>query len=194
MATTKKNTQRIALEKAALSVIKAMGLDPHEEGLFDSPRRIANFWMEYCNALDPAAILKDGFEVPETYHGMVTQHNIPLRGLCEHHFVPFLGRVAIGYIPNKRVVGLSKLTRLVDAVATSRPSLQEAICDEVADILMEYVEPRGVIVVAEAEHGCMACRGVTKAGIITTTSTVRGVFRDVPAARNEFFALVNGKF
>ena len=120
---------------------------------------------------------------------MIAQSNIPFRMLCEHHLVPAIGRAAIGYIPNKRVVGLSKLTRLVQAVGTERPSLQEYICDKVADLLFEHIDPKGVIVAIKAEHGCMACRGVNSPGVMTMTSSVKGVFRDVPAARDEFFQL-----
>lgn len=174
-------------------VIRLIGMNPDEEGLIDTPKRIAKFLGEFTIDFDPEEILGAGFSADtdgSSIHSMVVQSPIPFRMLCEHHFLPALGHAAIGYIPDQKVVGLSKMARLVAAVGTERPSLQEAICERIADMFNEHVRPKGVIVTIGAEHSCMACRGVNAPGVKTYTSAIRGIFRDVPAARQEFFELI----
>ena len=171
------------------NILEKMGLDVSEPGLVDTPRRVSEYLLEFSNKWDYNKILGAKFD-SHGHHGMVAQAPIPFRMLCEHHLVPALGTAAIGYIPNKHVVGLSKLTRLLQAVGTERPSLQEYIGDRCADLIDEYLEPKGCIVVIKAEHGCMACRGINAPGIKTMTSSVRGAFLLNEPARNEFFSLV----
>lgn len=168
-----------------------MGLDPREEGLRDTPRRVAELFREFCQPADLAAILKDGFDATSyKSKSMVVQTGIPFRGMCEHHFLPFSGRACFGYLPSDRVVGLSKITRLVQAAGTLRPSTQEQITDTVADIFHRTLNPLGTIVVTSAIHGCMSVRGVNSPGIWTKVSAARGNFMHVPAARDEFLGLI----
>jgi len=176
------------------AILQAMGLDLTDPSIERTPQRVADFLMEFINEHDYEEILGGGFRAEQSdgasVHSMVVQSNIPFRMLCEHHLLPALGNAAIGYVPEDRVIGLSKLTRLVDAVGTERPGLQEAITDRIADLLNGHLRPKGTMVVISAEHSCMACRGVNVPNVITTTSAVRGVFRDVPQARAEFFELI----
>lgn len=172
-----------------LGILQEMGLDISEPGLEETPRRVSEYLLEFSNKRDYNKILGAKFE-SQGHHGMVAQAPIPFRMLCEHHLAPALGKAAIGYIPNEHVVGLSKLTRLIQAVGTERPSLQEYIGDKCANLIEAHLKPKGCIVVIKAEHGCMACRGVNSPGIKTMTSSVRGAFLLNEAARNEFFNLV----
>lgn len=178
------------LESHVKAMLKEIGLDIKDPSIAETPRRFAEYLMEYRQPLDLEDVLGAEFSVGEGFHSMVTQSKIPFRMICEHHLLPALGHAAIGYVPSEKVVGLSKLTRLVQAVGTERPSLQEIICDRIADVMEKRLKPKGVIVAIKAEHGCMACRGVNAPGVLTTTSSVRGIFRDVPQARSEFFALI----
>lgn len=174
-------------------VLKHLGLNPEEPGLVKTPMRVAQYLMEFNQPFNPKEIIGDGFEAVRdgrSIHSMVVQSNIPFRMLCEHHLAPAIGRASFGYVPDRILVGLSKLTRLIQAVGTERPSLQEVICDRVADVFNEHVSPKGVIVVISGEHTCMTCRGINAPGVITTSSAIRGVFRDVPQARAEFFSLI----
>ena len=187
-----KQSARVAeIEGHLYQVLELLGLDLTSEGLRETPKRVTKYLFEFNQAFKPSELLKGGFEAPGSHSSLIVQSPVPFRMMCEHHLLPALGFSSIGYIPNKRVIGLSKIPRLVDAVGTERPSIQEAIGDRIADILCEQIEPRGVIVVLNAEHTCMACRGVTAPGVVTTTSSVRGVFRDVPQARSEFFSLIH---
>ncbi len=167
-----------------------MGLDPREAGLAETPRRVVNFLCEFIQPI-PDNIWTGIFDA-EGHQGIVALSNIPFRMICEHHLLPALGHAAIGYIPNKKILGLSKLPRLVDAVGTERPSLQEKITDRICELIEKNIEPQGVICVIKAEHTCMASRGVATPDITTTTSSVRGLFRNVPPAREEFFHLIKG--
>lgn len=188
-ADTTAKVHRIATSMA--SILKELGHDLSDPSLAETPKRVAKALLEFHQPFDARAILKDGFASTEgTLNEMVVQAGIPFRMLCEHHLLPAIGRANVGYIPTKRVVGLSKLTRLVQAIGTEKPSLQEAICDRTAALLEEHLAPRGVMVVISAEHSCMACRGVNSPGVDTVTSSLRGAFRDVQAARQEFFELV----
>lgn len=172
--------------------MRELGMNLDDENFLETPTRWVKFMREFLQPFDPREILKAGFTTPgkDSYHGMVTQTNIPFRGLCAHHLAPYLGTASIGYVPDAKVVGLSKLGRFVLAVGLRSPSIQEAQTDEIADTLMEVLEPKGVIVVISAEHTCMGARGLAAPGVPTTTSSVRGIFRDVPHARQEFFSLL----
>lgn len=185
-------------EEAESSVAEALfeqlGMPKDDPNFTDTPGRWVNYLLEFMQPFDPAKCLETKFPLEkkglDSHRPMVTQTHIPYEAICAHHLVPVLGKAHIGYVPGTHAVGLSKLTRLIQGVAHSMPSLQEDVGDKVADALFEHLEAAGVIVVIQAEHGCMACRGVTRAGIITSTSSVRGVFRDVSQARQEFFQLI----
>jgi GTP cyclohydrolase I len=182
--------ERIAA--AVREILEAIGEDPEREGLQRTPQRVAKMYAELFAglAVDPFAIMRVGFE--ERHHEMVILKDIPFYSLCEHHLLPFLGSVHVGYIPNGRVVGLSKLARVVDAFAW-RPQLQERLTSQVADCIVETLKPDGVAVVVEAEHLCLTFRGVKKPGSRVVTSAMRGQFRRSALTRSEFLSLVQGK-
>ena len=164
------------------------------EHIDETPERVFRFWQEFINPdVDLAAILKSGFSHDgKTDTGaMVVQTNIPFRGLCAHHLLPFVGKAVIGYIPNERVVGLSKMARLTDKAGTKMPSTQETITNLIADVMNSTLNPLGVIVVTEATHMCMAARGIKAPTAITKVSAIRGLFIHSPTARQEFFEVVN---
>lgn len=186
MSKANRNDMIIDLENFLVSA----GLNVESEGLQDTPKRFTDYLLEFMQPFDAAKVLGTEFTLPNGFHSLVAQSDIPFRMVCEHHLLPALGKAAIGYVPHKKVVGLSKLTRLVQAVGTEKPGLQETICDRIADLLDEHLDPKGVIVIIKAEHSCMACRGINSPGVLTSSSAVRGVFRDVPAARVEFFNLI----
>jgi GTP cyclohydrolase IA len=177
------------IERAVLEIIEAIGEDPEREGLRGTPDRVARMYAELFEGLrvDPKAYLNVGFEV--SHDEMVVLKDIPFYSICEHHFMPFHGIAAVGYIPDGRVVGLSKLARVVEGYAR-RPQLQERLTGEVADALMEALEPDGVAVVIEAEHLCVTQRGIRKPGSRMVTSATRGLFRKNSITRNEFLSLV----
>lgn len=171
-------------------LIRALGDDPTREGLRDTPRRYLHALGALTSgyARNPADVLKtfeDGAEA--TDHGMVVQRNIPVWSMCEHHMLPFFGVAHVGYVPNGRIVGLSKLARLVDVFAR-RLQVQERLGRQIAEALMEHVQPRGAGVVLECRHTCIEMRGVEKAGTVTMTSALRGIFLDA-APRVEFLDL-----
>ncbi|MGY1705845.1 GTP cyclohydrolase I FolE [Geodermatophilus sp. SYSU D00697] len=181
-------------ERAAAAVrelLIAVGEDPDRPGLRDTPGRVARAYAETFAGLwqDPSDILATTFD--EDHDEMVLVKDIPMYSTCEHHLVPFHGVAHIGYIPGEdgRVTGLSKLARLVEVYAR-RPQVQERMTSQIADALAEVLKPRGVLVVIEAEHLCMAMRGIRKPGSTTVTSAVRGIFRDNPATRSEAMSLV----
>ncbi|TRZ94062.1 MAG: GTP cyclohydrolase I FolE [Dehalococcoidia bacterium] len=182
------------IEAVALSLIEAIGDDPRREGLEGTPRRIADMYAELFSGLDmdAKAELTVGFEVG--HHEMVILRDIPFYSMCEHHLLPFYGVAHVGYIPNKegRVVGLSKLARVVDIFA-KRPQLQERMTTQIADTIVEALQPDGVAVVIQAEHLCMTMRGIKKPGSNVITSATRGIVRSRAATRAEFMALVQGK-
>ena len=177
-------------EAAVRELLYAIGEDPDREGLRDTPARVARAYAELTSGLrmTPKEVLSTTFDLG--HDEMVLVRDIELWSMCEHHLVPFTGVAHVGYIPakNGRVTGLSKIARLVDAVA-KRPQVQERITTQVADALVEHLHARGVIVVIEAEHLCMTMRGVKKPGAKTVTSAVRGVLRD-PATRGEAMSLI----
>ena len=180
------------IEQAVLSIIEAIGEDPRREGLSGTPRRIAEMYAELFMGLgvDPKEELAVGFE--EGHHEMVIIKDIPFYSLCEHHFLPFYGMAHIGYIPKGRVVGASKLARVVEILA-KRPQIQERLTTQIAETIVEALDPDGVAVVIEAVHTCMTIRGVKKPGSNIITSANRGLFRTNAATRAEFLSLVQGK-
>lgn len=180
-----------AISRAVTEIIKAVGDDPNREGLKGTPRRVAEMYAEIFGGMntDPAKDLETGFE--EGHHEMVILADIPFYSLCEHHLLPFFGVVHIGYIPNQngRVVGASKLGRVVDTLA-KRPQLQERLTTQIADIISNTLEADGVAVIVQAEHLCMTMRGIKKPGSNIITSANRGLFRRKSATRAEFLSLV----
>ena len=176
-------------ESAVRELLLALGEDPDREGLRDTPRRVAAAFAETLGGreVDIPALLSVGFE--EGHDEMVILRDVPFYSTCEHHLLPFHGVAHIGYVPNGRVVGLSKLARLVDAVAR-RPQLQERLTAQVADLLMDSLQPQGAGVAVEAEHLCMQMRGIKKPGSRMLTSAMRGSFRDQQETRAEFLSLV----
>lgn len=178
---------------AVREILDAIGEDPDRDGLQSTPDRVARMYAEVCSGLreDPAIHLKTTFEAD--HDELIMVRDIPLYSLCEHHLVPFLGKAHVGYIPNEdgRITGLSKLARLVDGYS-KRPQVQERLTSQVADALVEALDPRGVIVVIEARHLCMEMRGIRKPGAETVTSTVRGIFREDPRTRAEAMTLITG--
>ncbi len=174
------------IEAAVREILVAIGEDVDRDGLADTPARVARMYAEICGGLheSPDHHLSVTFEAD--HDEMVMVRDIPLYSLCEHHLVPFVGKAHVAYIPNAdgRITGLSKIARLVDAYAR-RPQVQERLTSQIADEMEHTLEPKGVLVVLEAEHLCMSMRGVRKPGSSTVTSAVRGLFRDSPATRAE---------
>jgi GTP cyclohydrolase I len=179
---------------AVRELLIAVGEDPDRPGLVDTPARVARAYAETFAGLwqDPGEILSATFA--EDHDELVLVKDIPMYSTCEHHLVPFHGRAHVGYIPGEdgRVTGLSKLARLVEVYAR-RPQVQERMTGQIADALADVLKPRGVLVIIEAEHLCMAMRGIRKPGSTTVTSAVRGIFRDNPATRAEAMSLVLGR-
>jgi len=170
----------------------SFGEDPHREGLVDTPRRVAKMYGELlCGYRVDIDSIFTTFET-EGYRDLVLVKDIPFYSLCEHHFLPFFGVAHIGYIPQKRIVGLSKLSRVLDAYAR-RLQIQERLTAEVAECLDHFLQPLGVMVVIEAEHMCMSMRGVMKSGTTTVTSAVRGSFDTDAVLRGEFLSLIGRK-
>jgi GTP cyclohydrolase IA len=178
-------------EAAVRELLLAIGEDPDREGLRETPARVARAYAEIFQGLyaDPDEVLDRTFD--EHHQELILVKDIPMFSMCEHHLVPFHGVAHVGYIPNPdgRVTGLSKLARLVDLYAR-RPQVQERLTAQVADALVRKLEPKGVIVVIEAEHLCMGMRGIRKPGSRTTTSAVRGMLRSSPTSRAEVLALI----
>ncbi len=179
------------IRKAITSIIKAIGEDPKREGLVDTPKRVAEMYAELFMglAMDPREELTVGFE--EGHREMIILRDIPFYSMCEHHLLPFYGVTHIGYIPNAdgRVVGASKLARVVEIVAR-RPQIQERMTSQIANAIVEGINPDGVGVVIKAEHLCMVMRGIKKPGSTIVTSAVRGTFRSKSKTRAEFFSLL----
>ena len=177
---------------AVREIIDAIREDGGREGLVRTPERIAEMYAELFSGLfeDPLAVLATGFE--ESHKEMVVLKNIPFYSLCEHHFLPFHGQAHVGYVPEGRIVGVSKIARVVDILAR-RPQMQERLTSQVADTLMEALSPDGVAVVIEAEHLCLTMRGAQKPGAMMITSAIRGGFRRRGVTRAEFMSLVQGR-
>ncbi|HET9729722.1 MAG TPA: GTP cyclohydrolase I FolE [Acidimicrobiia bacterium] len=179
------------IEKAVREILLAIGEDPDRNGLERTPRRVAEMYAEIFSGLhdDPSKHLVTRFDAD--HDEMVLVRDIPLYSACEHHLIPFHGHAHVAYIPGDDgcITGLSKLARLVDGFA-KRPQVQERLTTQIADALVEKLQPRGAFVLIEAEHLCMSMRGVRKPGALTVTSAVRGLFKDNPATRAEVMALL----
>lgn len=181
------------IEQSVRDVLVAIGEDPEREGLRETPRRIADMYEEIFSGLqeDPSTLLEVGFD-DEDHHEMVVVKDIPFYSMCEHHLLPFHGLAHVGYIPRGRILGISKVARLVEMLAR-RPQVQERLTSQVADFLCEEgLNAQGAAVVIEAEHLCMTMRGARKPGSRVVTSATRGIFREDPRTRAEFFSIVNG--
>lgn len=182
---------RAQIEEAVRSIIQAIGEDPEREGLIDTPKRVAKMYEEVFVGLNqnPETYFETIFT--EDHEELVLVKDISFYSMCEHHLVPFFGKAHIAYIPrNGKVTGLSKLARAVEAVAR-RPQLQERITSTIADAIMNKLDPKGVMVVVEAEHMCMTMRGVKKPGSLTVTTAVRGLYKEDAVARAEVLSLIH---
>ncbi len=179
------------IQAAVREILCAIGDDPEREGVRDTPRRMAAAYAEVFGglALDPVGLLQVSFE--EGHDEMVILRDIPFYSMCEHHFLPFHGQAHVAYIPRGRVVGVSKIARMVDAIAR-RPQVQERLTCQIAETLMAGLDAAGAAVIVEAEHLCMTMRGIRKPGSVMVTSAMRGLFASQEVTRGEFLALVRG--
>ncbi|WP_437203508.1 GTP cyclohydrolase I FolE [Planctomicrobium sp. SH664] len=180
------------IQRAVREILAAVGEDPDRDGLLETPARVARMYAELFSGLhtDPARHLKKVFQ--ETYDELVLIRDITFNSMCEHHLLPFIGTAHVGYIPRGSVVGISKLARIVEEIS-HRPQVQERMTEQVADLLVQELDPKGAIVVIEAEHSCMTIRGIRKPGALTITSAVRGLFKKNESSRAEAMALINGR-
>ncbi len=180
---------RERIRRAVLEILLAIGEDPQREGLVDTPQRVADMYAELFSGIaqDPGEVLRVSFD--ENHQEMVILKDIPFYSMCEHHLLPFHGKAHIGYIPKGRVVGISKLARVVEILA-HRPQLQERLTSQIADTIMNQIKPIGVGVVIEAEHLCMTMRGIRKPGSVVVTSADRGIFLTRRETRAEFLSLI----
>lgn len=187
-----------AARERALGAIRELlhwiGEDPDREGLQETPRRVVDAYLEYFRgyAEDPAEYLSKTFEEVGGYDEIVLLRDIPFHSHCEHHMAPIIGRVHVAYLPHRRVVGISKLARVVEAYS-KRLQIQEKLTAQIANTIQDVLEPRGVAVVVEAAHQCMTTRGVHKPGVTMVTSRMLGAFRDNPATRRELLAMIGGR-
>jgi GTP cyclohydrolase I len=180
------------LQDAARDILQAIGEDPDREGLRDTPLRMARMYAELFDGLhnDPADVLSAVFA--EAHQEMIVLRDIPFYSMCEHHLLPFHGLAHFGYLPNGRIVGLSKIARLVECLSR-RPQVQERLSSQIVDVFCQTLQPLGAGVVIEAEHLCMTMRGIKKPGSRMVTSALRGVFRDLGATRSEFLENVRSR-
>ena len=193
MSSTGTNSQvdQPRIENAVREILAAVGEDPDREGLRDTPGRVARMYAELFSGLhiDPREHLKRFFT--EQYDEVVLVRDISFCSMCEHHLLPFMGKAHIGYIPNGKVIGLSKLARVVEVVA-KRPQVQERMTETIANLLVDDLEAKGVAVVIEATHSCMTIRGVRKPGSLCVTSAMKGLFRSHVSSRAEIMQLIYG--
>ncbi|MBK9079197.1 MAG: GTP cyclohydrolase I FolE [Hyphomicrobium sp.] len=189
--TKPKKPSRADVEAAVKTIIRWTGDDPARDGLHETPARVTRAFEEFFKGYDedPEAILQKTFEEIEGYDEMIVLRGIRFESHCEHHMAPIIGRAWVAYIPRGRVVGISKLARVVDAYA-KRLQIQEKMTAQIANTIQKILEPEGVAVVIKAEHHCMTTRGVHKHGTDMVTSRMLGVFRDNPITRQEFLAMV----
>jgi GTP cyclohydrolase I len=180
------------IERAVREILVAVGEDPDREGLLKTPSRVARAYVELMAGLreDPRAHLKTVFT--ERYDEVVLLRDIPFHSLCEHHLLPFTGKAHVAYLPDGKVVGLSKLARLVEGYAR-RPQVQERLTTQISDALMEELNPLGAACVIEATHTCMTIRGAKKTGSLMVTSALRGLFQENPSSRGEILSLIFGR-
>jgi GTP cyclohydrolase I len=181
------------ISKAVREILEAIGEDPDRDGLRDTPTRVARLYAEVCSGLSEDADTHLDVTFESGHDEMIMVRDIAVQSLCEHHLIPFIGKAHVAYIPGTdgRITGLSKLARLVDAFA-KRPQVQEHLTTQIADEIDRTLQPRGVMVVVEAEHLCMTMRGVRKPGSTTVTSAVRGLFRTSVATREEAMRFIIG--
>src|SRR5688572_1658592 len=179
------------IERAVREILLAIGEDPDREGLLRTPNRVARAYTELMSGMrtDPCMHLKTVFR--ERYDEVVLLRDIEFHSLCEHHLLPFTGKAHVAYLPDGKVVGLSKLARLVEGYAR-RPQVQERLTTQIADALMEELQPAGAVCVIEATHTCMTIRGANKPGSTMVTSALRGIFKDNPSSRAEVLSLIHG--
>jgi GTP cyclohydrolase IA len=182
---------RVEAEEAVRTLLRWAGDDPTREGLVDTPARVVRAYEEFFAGyeLDPVAILERTFEETDGYDEIVLLRDIRLESHCEHHMVPIIGRAHVGYLPHRRIVGISKLARVVEAYAR-RFQIQEKLTTQIANTIQDVLEPRGVAVMIEASHQCMTTRGVHKPGVTMVTSHMLGAFRDDPTTRRELLAMI----
>ena len=196
-ATTEASTDRPTREEteaAIRTLLRWAGDDPSREGLIDTPARVARAYEEFFAGyeIDPVALLERTFEETDGYDEIVLLRDIRLESHCEHHMVPIIGRAHVAYLPHRRVVGISKLARVVDAYA-HRLQIQEKLTAQIANTIQQVLEPRGVAVVIEAAHQCMTTRGVHKPGVTMVTSRMLGAFRDDASTRRELLAMIGNR-
>jgi len=179
------------IERAVREILAAVGEDPQREGLLETPARVARMYAELLSGLqdDPRQHLKKCFT--EQYDEIVLVKDISFSSVCEHHLLPFTGKAHIGYVPHGKVLGLSKMARVVESVAR-RPQVQERMTETIAQLFMEELQPKGVAVVIEATHTCMTIRGVRKPGSLCVTSAMKGLFRSHLSTRSEVMQLIYG--
>ena len=178
------------MERAVREILAAVGEDPDRNGLLETPARVARMYAELFSGLhlDPRRHLRRVFD--ESFDELVLVRDISFNSMCEHHLLPFLGKAHLGYLPKGKIVGLSKLARVVEEVSR-RPQVQERMTHLIADMMAEELDAKGVIVVLEAEHSCMSIRGIRKPGALTITSAVRGLFKTNQSSRAEVMSLIN---
>ncbi len=180
------------VEKAVKEILIAVGEDTEREGLKDTPKRVARMYSERLCGMNenPEKYLKSVFT--EKYDEIVMLRDIPFHSVCEHHMMPFIGSAHVAYLPSGKVLGVSKLARIVDSFA-HRLQVQERLTDQIADFIMNKLEPKGVAVVLEASHSCMTIRGIKKPGSVMVTSSLRGIFKKDPKSRNEIISLMHNR-
>jgi GTP cyclohydrolase IA len=180
------------IERAVREILEAVGENPDRDGLLETPARVARMYAELFGGLhlDPGRHLKKVFQ--ETYDEMVLVRDISFNSMCEHHMLPFMGVAHVGYVPNGKVAGLSKLARVVEEVS-KRPQVQERMTHQIADLMSTELDAKGVIVVLEATHSCMTIRGIRKPGSLTITSAVRGLMRSCESTRAEAMSLIQSR-
>lgn len=178
------------IEKAVLEILEAVGENPDREGLKDTPARVARMYAELLEGMqhDPSEHLGSVFT--EKYDEIVLLRDVPFYSICEHHMMPFIGKAHLAYLPDGKVLGVSKLARVVDAFARQL-QVQERLTDQIADFLMQNLKPKGVAVVLEASHSCMTIRGIRKPGAVMVTSALRGIFKKDPRSRSEVLTLMH---
>ena len=187
--TTEMDLPRI--EKAVREILIGIGEDPDRDGLLETTARVARMYAEMFRGLTQDPHMHTGKFFEEKYDEVVLVRDISFCSMCEHHLLPFVGKAHIGYMPNGKVIGLSKLARVLEVVAR-RPQVQERLTETVADLLLEALDAKGIAVIIEADHSCMTIRGVRKPGSLTITSAMRGIFRSNLSSRSEIMQLIYG--
>lgn len=189
MEAKKKPVDLKRIEAAVLEILEAVGEDPGREGLRETPQRMARMYAELLDGMhhNPSEHLRSVFH--EQYDEIVLLRDIPFNSMCEHHLMPFMGKAHVAYLPNGKVLGVSKLARIVETFAR-RLQVQERLTEQIAEFLMKNLQPAGVAVVLEAGHSCMTMRGIRKPGAVMVTSALRGIFKKDPRSRAEVLALM----